>query len=162
MAVAWAGAKAHRPGAISFAALSAPACLSVPHLTGSFAISAIPSGGPGLGSEGRWSRLGAPCSLGPRFRSVKRGSRQRVPLAWWPRRIGLQKAEMRHFAQQHLRTRMSEEGHQRRFKRKPRTSASPPIPDILLRRVARRPNRLTLRPSAADDGELRQAAGAAA
>jgi hypothetical protein len=32
--------------------------------------------------------------------------------------------------------------HQRRFKRKPRT-ASPPIPDILLRRIARRPNRLT-------------------
>ena len=58
-------------------------------------------------------------------------------------RIGLQKAEMRHFAQQHLRTRMSEEGHQRRFKRKPRTSASPPIPDVSLRRTARRPNRLT-------------------
>ena len=33
--------------------------------------------------------------------------------------------------------------HQRRFKRKPRTSASPPIPDISLRRTARRPNRLT-------------------
>jgi hypothetical protein len=38
---------------------------------------------------------------------------------------------------------MSQLGHQRRFKRKPRTSASPPIPDILLRRIARRPNRLT-------------------
>ena len=37
----------------------------------------------------------------------------------------------------------NEIGHQRRFKRKPRTSASPPIPDILLRRIARRPNRLT-------------------
>jgi hypothetical protein len=35
-------------------------------------------------------------------------------------------------------------GHQRRFKRKPRTSASPPIiPDVSLRRTARRPNRLT-------------------
>jgi hypothetical protein len=33
--------------------------------------------------------------------------------------------------------------HQRRFERKPRASASRPIPDILLRRVARRPNRLT-------------------
>ena len=33
-------------------------------------------------------------------------------------------------------------GHQRRFRRKPRT-ASPPISDILLRRIARRPNRLT-------------------
>jgi hypothetical protein len=42
-----------------------------------------------------------------------------------------------------LRTRTSDTGHQRRFKRKPRTSASPPIPDILLRRTARRPNRLT-------------------
>ena len=31
----------------------------------------------------------------------------------------------------------------RRFQRKPRTSASPPIPDISLRRIARRPNRLT-------------------
>jgi hypothetical protein len=30
-----------------------------------------------------------------------------------------------------------------RFKRKPRTSACPPIPDISLRRTARRPNRLT-------------------
>jgi hypothetical protein len=38
---------------------------------------------------------------------------------------------------------MSAAGHQRRFKRKPRTSAYPPIPDILLRRIARRPNRLT-------------------
>ena len=38
---------------------------------------------------------------------------------------------------------MSEMRHQRRFKRKPRTSASPPIPDISLRRTARRPNRLT-------------------
>jgi hypothetical protein len=37
---------------------------------------------------------------------------------------------------------MSLQGHQRRFRRKPRT-ASPPIPDILLRRIARRPNRLT-------------------
>ena len=34
-------------------------------------------------------------------------------------------------------------GHQRRFKRKPRTSASPPISDISVRRTARRPNRLT-------------------
>jgi hypothetical protein len=33
--------------------------------------------------------------------------------------------------------------HQRRFKRNPRTSASPLIPDILLRGTARRPNRLT-------------------
>jgi hypothetical protein len=33
--------------------------------------------------------------------------------------------------------------HQRRFKRKPRTSACPPIPDVSLRRIARRPNRLT-------------------
>ena len=33
--------------------------------------------------------------------------------------------------------------HQRRFKCKPRTSASPPIPDVSLRRIARRPNRLT-------------------
>ena len=38
---------------------------------------------------------------------------------------------------------MSLQGHQRRFKRKPRTSASPPIPDVSLRRIARRPNRLT-------------------
>src|SRR3984957_14424891 len=30
-----------------------------------------------------------------------------------------------------------------RFKRNPRSSASPPIPDISLRRAARRPNRLT-------------------
>ena len=29
------------------------------------------------------------------------------------------------------------------FKRKPHTSASPPIPDVSLRRIARRPNRLT-------------------
>jgi hypothetical protein len=29
------------------------------------------------------------------------------------------------------------------FQRNPRTSASPPIPDISLRRTARRPNRLT-------------------
>jgi hypothetical protein len=34
-------------------------------------------------------------------------------------------------------------GHQRRFKRKPRTSASPQIPDVSVRRIARRPNRLT-------------------
>jgi hypothetical protein len=34
-------------------------------------------------------------------------------------------------------------GHQRRFKRKQRASASRPIPDISLRRIARRPNRLT-------------------
>jgi hypothetical protein len=34
-------------------------------------------------------------------------------------------------------------GYQRRFKRKPRISAYPPIPDMLLRRTARRPNRLT-------------------
>jgi hypothetical protein len=34
-------------------------------------------------------------------------------------------------------------GHQRRFGRKPRPSASPPIPDISLRRTDRRPNRLT-------------------
>ena len=33
--------------------------------------------------------------------------------------------------------------HQRRFKRKPRTSVSPPISDISLHRIARRPNRLT-------------------
>jgi hypothetical protein len=33
--------------------------------------------------------------------------------------------------------------HQRRFERKPRASASRPIPDISLRRTARRPNRLT-------------------
>jgi hypothetical protein len=33
--------------------------------------------------------------------------------------------------------------HQLRFKRKLRTSASPPIPDVSLRRTARRPNRLT-------------------
>jgi hypothetical protein len=32
-------------------------------------------------------------------------------------------------------------GHQRRFKLKPRTSASPPIPDISLHRTARRPRR---------------------
>ena len=38
---------------------------------------------------------------------------------------------------------MPQLGHQRRFKRKPRTSASPPTPDISLRRIARRPNRLT-------------------
>jgi hypothetical protein len=38
---------------------------------------------------------------------------------------------------------MSLQGHQRRFKRKPRTSASPPIPGVLKRRTARRPNRLT-------------------
>jgi hypothetical protein len=38
---------------------------------------------------------------------------------------------------------MSGVGHQHRFKRKPRTSASPPIPDISLRRIARRPNRLS-------------------
>jgi hypothetical protein len=30
-------------------------------------------------------------------------------------------------------------GHQRRFKRRPRTSAYPPTPDMLLRRTARRP-----------------------
>jgi hypothetical protein len=46
-------------------------------------------------------------------------------------------------------------GHQRRFKRKQRTSAYPLIPDMLLRRTALPP---TL---AADGGELRQAAGAA-
>jgi len=34
-------------------------------------------------------------------------------------------------------------GHQRRFKRNPRASASPPISDISLHRTARRPNRLT-------------------
>ena len=34
-------------------------------------------------------------------------------------------------------------GLQRRFERRPRNSASPPIPDILLHRTARRPNRLT-------------------
>jgi hypothetical protein len=34
-------------------------------------------------------------------------------------------------------------GHQRRFKRKPRTSASPPIPDVSPRRIAGQPNRLT-------------------
>jgi hypothetical protein len=33
--------------------------------------------------------------------------------------------------------------HQRRFKRKSRASASPPIPDVSVRRTARRPNRLT-------------------
>jgi hypothetical protein len=38
---------------------------------------------------------------------------------------------------------MSQMGHECRFKRKPRTSASPPIPDVSLRRIARRPNRLT-------------------
>jgi|SRR5580704_14773936 hypothetical protein len=38
---------------------------------------------------------------------------------------------------------MTATGHQHRFKRKPRTSASPPIPDVSLRRMARRPNRLT-------------------
>ena len=38
---------------------------------------------------------------------------------------------------------MSPLGHQRRFKRKPRTSTSPPISDILLRRTARRRYRLT-------------------
>ena len=38
---------------------------------------------------------------------------------------------------------MSAWGHERRFKRKPRTSASPPISDISQRRVARRRNRLT-------------------
>jgi len=38
---------------------------------------------------------------------------------------------------------MSQWGHQRRFKRKPRAFASAPIPDISLRRIARRPNRLT-------------------
>jgi hypothetical protein len=38
---------------------------------------------------------------------------------------------------------MTETGHQRRFKRKRRTSASPPIRDVSLRRIARRPNRLT-------------------
>jgi hypothetical protein len=32
---------------------------------------------------------------------------------------------------------------QGRFKRKPRTSASRPIPDVSLRRIARRHNRLT-------------------
>jgi hypothetical protein len=34
-------------------------------------------------------------------------------------------------------------GHQCRFKCKSRASASPPIPDVSLRRTARRPNRLT-------------------
>jgi hypothetical protein len=51
----------------------------------------------------------------------------------------------------------SAHGHQRRFKRKPRTSASPTIPDMPLGRIdpdARR--------GAADDGELRQVAAAAA
>jgi hypothetical protein len=38
---------------------------------------------------------------------------------------------------------MTEMGHQRRFKRKPRASASRPIADISLRRTDRRPNRLT-------------------
>jgi hypothetical protein len=33
--------------------------------------------------------------------------------------------------------------HQRRFERKPRASASTPIPDVSLRRAARRSNRLT-------------------
>jgi hypothetical protein len=34
-------------------------------------------------------------------------------------------------------------GSQRRFERNPRASASPPIPDVSLHRIARRPNRLT-------------------
>jgi len=38
---------------------------------------------------------------------------------------------------------LPQRGHHRRFKRKPRTSASPPIPDVSLRRTARRPNWLT-------------------
>jgi hypothetical protein len=38
---------------------------------------------------------------------------------------------------------MSLVGHQRRFTRKPRASASRPIADISLRRIVRRPNRLT-------------------
>ena len=38
---------------------------------------------------------------------------------------------------------MPQLGHERRFKRKPLTSASPPIADISLRRTARQPNRLT-------------------
>jgi hypothetical protein len=46
-------------------------------------------------------------------------------------------------------------GHQRRFKPKPRTSTYSAIPDISLRRTARRPNRLTRD----DGGELRQTAG---
>jgi hypothetical protein len=37
---------------------------------------------------------------------------------------------------------MSQLGYQRHFKRTPRASASLPIPDISLRRIARRPNRL--------------------
>ena len=38
---------------------------------------------------------------------------------------------------------MSAKGHQRRFKRKPHTSAYPPIPDILLRCRCSATNRLT-------------------
>jgi hypothetical protein len=53
-------------------------------------------------------------------------------------------------------------GYQRRFKRKPRISAYPPIPDMLLRRTARRPNRLTRDEARRMAGGLHQAAGAAA
>jgi hypothetical protein len=58
----------------------------------------------------------------------------------WPLAAG-QLAFSWHYRQKRQRV-VSPSGHQRRFKRKPRT-ASPPIPDILLRRIARRPNRLT-------------------
>ena len=56
---------------------------------------------------------------------------------------------------------MSLQGHGRRFMRMPRTSASPPIPDILLRCAARR-QMADARRGAAVGRELRRVAGAAA
>jgi hypothetical protein len=53
-------------------------------------------------------------------------------------------------------------GHQRRFKDSSRASASRPIPDASLRRIARRRNRLTRDEARPMAGGLRQAAGAAA
>jgi hypothetical protein len=56
---------------------------------------------------------------------------------------------------------MSLQGHRRRFMRMPRTSASPPIPDILLRCAARR-QMADARRGATVGRELRRVAGAAA
>ena len=52
--------------------------------------------------------------------------------------------------------------YQRRFKRKPHTSVSPPIPDVSQRVAPLGDQSVDARRGAAVDGELREAAGAAA